>query len=205
MNKKEEENGRVLDLLLEEAIRAREEILSHMENNSSKLFTLSNISLVLVGAYLTSILIVSTDNETVIIPLLFALGLSIGGFIIGLIGMFPRYYTMIKPSELYGLKEKQRNYVTDTLLQMYLLQENELLLKASQKPFLIKIKVIFMMGSIIEFLIMLAAFVFVVDRTNAAFILLTASSLVIFAVICLIAVQTRNHRRMETDLRKQLE
>jgi hypothetical protein len=88
MSKDTDTNG--LDILLKEAIRSREEILHTIEDSSNKIFTLSNISLVLIGAYVTSIFLIGLDKKIIIFPFLLAVGLSMGGLITGLLAMFPR-------------------------------------------------------------------------------------------------------------------
>ena len=94
MNDNEKHNDG-LDILLREAVRSREEILHHMEDCSNKIFALSNISLVLLGAYVTSILLMGADKRIVVFPFLLAAGLAMGGLTAGLLAMFPRYYDII--------------------------------------------------------------------------------------------------------------
>ncbi|KYK34402.1 MAG: hypothetical protein AYK19_12190 [Theionarchaea archaeon DG-70-1] len=195
-----------LEILLKEAIRSREEILHSIEESSNKIFALSNISLVLIGAYITSVFFIGLDKKIIILPFLLAVSLSMGGLTIGLLAMFPQYLNIIiVPNELYGLKIEQKHDILDKLLQTYLIQENNLLLKAGEKPFFLKTIATFMIGSIITFLIVIVAIILDIESCRAAYILVTFSLVILVAVLYMVATNMAKYKKRKDNLKKQLE
>lgn len=192
-----------VEILLKEAIRSREEILHSIEESSNKIFALSNISLILIGAYITSIFVIGLD-KTVIVPFFIAIFLSMGGLTIGILAMFPQYLDIIiVPNELYRLTIEQKHHILDNLLQTYLIQENNLLLKAGEKPLFLKLIATFMIGSITAFLIVVIAIILEVENSGAP--LLTCSVVILFAVVCMVIITLRKYKKRKTNLKKQLE
>jgi len=195
-----------LEILLKEAIRSREEILHSIEESSNKIFALSNISLVLIGAYITSVFFIGLDKKIIILPFLLAVSLSMGGLTIGLLAMFPQYLNIIiVPNELYGLKIEQKHDILDKLLQTYLIQENNLLLKAGEKPFFLKTIATFMIGSIITFLIVIVAIILDIESCRDAYILVTFSLVILVAVLYMVATNMAKYKKRKDNLKKQLE
>lgn len=195
-----------LEILLKEAVRSREEILHSIEESSNKIFALSNISLVLIGAYITSVFFIGLDKKIIILPFLLAVSLSMGGLTIGLLAMFPQYLNIIiVPNELYGLKIEQKHDILDKLLQTYLIQENNLLLKAGEKPFFLKTIATFMIGSIITFLIVIVAIILDIESCRAAYILVTFSLVILVAVLYMVATNMAKYKKRKDNLKKQLE
>jgi hypothetical protein len=191
-----------LEILLKEAIRSREEILHSIEESSNKIFALSNISLILIGAYITSIFVIGLD-KTVIVPFFIAIFLSMGGLTIGILAMFPQYLDIIiVPNELYRLTIEQKHHILDKLLQTYLIQEKNLLLKAGEKPLFLKLIATFMIGSISAFLIVIIAIILEVENSAP---LLTSSVVILFAVVCMVIITLRKYKKRKTNLKKQLE
>ena len=194
-----------LEILLREAIRSREEILHSIEESSDKIFALSNISLVLVGAYITSIFFIGLDKKIIIFPFLLAVSLSMGGLTIGLLAMFPQYLNIIiVPNELYSLKREQKHDILDKLLQTYLIQENNLLLKAGEKPFFLKTIATFMIGSITAFLIVIIAIILDVESGRAVYLVIF-SLVILIAVLYMVATNIRKYRKRKNNLKRQLE
>lgn len=204
MNDNEKHNDG-LDILLREAVRSREEILHHMEDCSNKIFALSNISLVLLGAYVTSILLMGADKRIVVFPFLLAAGLAMGGLTAGLLAMFPRYYDIIiVPNELYGLKIEKKEDIMDKILQTYLVQENKLLLRAGEKPFFLKIIATFMIGSIVAFFVVIFTIVF--DVSSSRTMITTSISLIILAaVLSMVVINMRTYKKRRNNIKKKLE
>jgi hypothetical protein len=204
MSKDTDTNG--LDILLKEAIRSREEILHTIEDSSNKIFTLSNISLVLIGAYVTSIFLIGLERKIIIFPFLLAVGLSMGGLITGLLAMFPRYFDIIiVPAELYGLKIEERNDIIDKLLQTYLIQENKLLLKAGEKPLFLKTIAIFMIGSIVAFFVVIVSLLLDVSSCGASYVIILVSLVILATVLYMLVTLMKRYREREKDLKKILE
>ena len=195
-----------LDILLEEAIRSREEILHTIEDSSNKIFTLSNISLVLIGAYVTSIFLIGLDIKIIVLPFLLAVGLSMGGLITGLFAMFPRYFDIIiVPAELYGLKIEERNDIIDKLLQTYLIQENKLLLKAGEKPLFLKTIAIFMIGSIVAFFVVIVSLLLDVSSCRALYAIIVVSLVILVTVLYMVVTTLKRYRKRKEDLKNLLE
>ena len=126
-----------------------------------------------------------------------------GGLTIGILAMFPQYLDIIiVPNELYRLTIEQKHHILDNLLQTYLIQENNLLLKAGEKPLFLKLIATFMIGSITAFLIVIIAIILEVENSAS---LLTCSAGILVAVVCMVILTLRKYKKRKTNLKKQLE
>ena len=107
--------------------------------------------------------------------------------------MFPQYLDIIiVPNELYRLTREQKHHILDKLLQTYLIQERNLLLKAGEKPLFLKVLATFMIGSITAFLIVIIAIILEVENSAA---LLTCSAGILVTVVCMVITTLQKYKK----------
>ncbi|MGC1120707.1 MAG: hypothetical protein WBA22_06395 [Candidatus Methanofastidiosia archaeon] len=201
----EQKSHDAMEILLKETIRKREEMLLHMENNANRVFALLSTSLILIGAYVTSLAFLGKDGQVPIFPFTSAVFLSAGGFAFSLAALYPRNLDIIiKPSEIYNLKDKQKAEITDKLIDSYLAIENRLLLIAKEKPFFSKMIIIFLMSSVFEFIF---AVLLSIDIHDSRFLwMISDISLAIpFALVFIIIFSYFKYRRERNNLERYLE
>ncbi|MCW3133284.1 MAG: hypothetical protein N2V78_03015 [Methanophagales archaeon] len=140
-----------LELILNEAKESRKEKLDRLIVQESKMWTALNFLPILIGIYLTSAVFMH-EKRPISLSLPLGISLTLFAIVICLMGVLPSIYSTIKPDVMYALTEDKRKDILDKLIQTYLIDEKQLILKIEKNALFMMLIIVLTIGSIIEFI-----------------------------------------------------
>ena len=191
-----------LELILNEAKESRKEKLDRLIVQESKMWTALNFLPILIGIYLTTAVFMH-EKRPICLSLPLGISLTLFAIVICLMGVLPSIYSTIKPDVMYALTEDKRKDILDKLIQTYLIDEKQLILKIEKNALFMMLIIVLTIGSIIEF-IYFGAICFIFKDESFMFIsTLSIFWVILIGLICGCVVYRYKER---TDrLKKELE